>query len=78
MERRLTRLGFWIKFLSSRVKKKNEFSRSYEILLTALGGNRSSPTCNGNKNVKFSGNKSIAIFFFKYFDCRNIENPWGL
>lgn len=55
MERRLTRIDNWITFLQRKIRKKDEFLATQKILLSALGGNRSSPHCNGNKNTKYSG-----------------------
>ena len=64
MERKLTRLGFWITFLQKRIQKKDEFSTSYEILLAALGGNTTTPACNGDKSTKYAGNQSIFVAYF--------------
>ena len=61
MERRLIRVGFWITFLERRIKKKEEFSRSYEILLATLGGDKTAPVCNGDKSTKYAGNIWIDI-----------------
>ena len=55
MERKITRLGVWITFLQRKIKKKDEFKLSHEILLSALGGNKSNLKCNGDKNTKYIG-----------------------
>ena len=56
MERRLTRITNWITFLGRRIRKKDEFIASQKLLLSALGGNKSAPSCNGKTNTKYSGN----------------------
>ena len=55
MERKISRLGVWITFLQRKIKKKDEFKLSHEILLSALGGNKSNLKCNGDKNTKYIG-----------------------
>ena len=68
LERRLTRIGFWITFLQRKIKRKDEFHGSYKILLSALGGNESAPTCNGDKNTKYAGKHFQNLIHY----CKNL------
>ena len=64
MQRRLTRITRWITFLRRRVGRKDEFTASQNILLSALGGNESAPTCNENTNTKYNGSYLTKCNYF--------------